>query len=107
VRTQPRRPGLLSAAGAAPGPTATDEPHPTLMRTPAASGPEGKVGTLPDEEVAKRTGRIVLVSCKRCGLRLEKPDRRGRGWPTLARQTKAERVGVGVFYLGDSHAAGR
>jgi hypothetical protein len=50
------------------------------MRTPAASGPEGKVGTPPDEEVAERTGRIVLaVYCMRCGLRLEKPDRRGRG----------------------------
>jgi hypothetical protein len=37
------------------------------------------VGTLPDEEVAERTGRSVLaVSGKRCLLRLEKPDRRGR-----------------------------
>jgi hypothetical protein len=38
------------------------------------------VGTLPDEEVGERTGRTLLaVSCKRCGLRLEKPNRRGRG----------------------------
>jgi hypothetical protein len=36
VRTRPRRPDLLSAAGATPGPQAPGEPHPTVIRTPAA-----------------------------------------------------------------------
>src|SRR5262245_34360689 len=36
AKSAPRRPGWLSAAGTAPGPTATDEPHPTHLRTRAA-----------------------------------------------------------------------
>src|SRR5947208_16929586 len=36
MRTHPRRPDFLSAADATPGPRAADEPHPTVIRTPAA-----------------------------------------------------------------------
>jgi hypothetical protein len=38
------------------------------------------LGVVPDEETAQRTGRsLVAVMCKRLKLRIEKPNRRGRG----------------------------
>ena len=48
-----RRPGLLSAADAAPGPTAMDEPHPTLMRARAA--PPRRAGRLCQERCPGRS----------------------------------------------------
>src|SRR5262249_4968231 len=56
---------------------------------PPAAGPawsaeeEALLGTMPDEEVARRTGRtLVAVQGRRYTLRIEKYGRRGRGLAT-------------------------